>query len=791
MKKTIARLALGAACLLIAGCGGGGGGDGSTSQDNAQPKPADYPVLDGAEATTYAKDPEFRAIDLFAHEEKALRQNLGLPSLCAGISNPDCASASTYALQNIHHAHTATLADGTKLRGKGTLIAVMDNGFLRGHQEFAGKTIHSFAGEVRAFAVKDHGTAVAGIAAGNADGKGTMGVAPEADLHLTSWHFANKSGSFLSHVAAGTDDAASHGAVVQNNSWGLATETPADEELAAFRASSANSYADYLAGGRSSLKKDWQRLFDAYDRFQKTGVIVFANSNDENLGAAGDGRADASSLAALPLFVPELAEAWLVVGNALFTVDESDGSILDADLISAPCGSAAAFCLTSDGSVYAPTAESKTSYDLATGVSFAAPQVSGQIALLAQAFPNLSPAEWTVRLLASARTDWEGFQRTISGTRIFGSGVSHPYSRLYGHGVPDMKAALSPIGGLSIASGANVFSGRRTSLEGGVNTAGPVIGNALAKAMAERRIMLVDALGTDFYLPGRALGAGGSPSSSPADPGRFARNVEEISESFSFAEIPSRSRPALESAAMPKLFFSQAHGDLGGENAFFRLLPLADGGFLQMAGQMTQADDAASSAFSLSRLMGNERFATEVTLSFSHSQNRFFGHAARGPFVPSSDTGTVATGFSIGTALSPGWSVGAYAEFGSGFVGNDPDALVNYGAFAYASGGLSARRHGVLNGGDTLDLYAGIRPTAVAGEADLRLPVGRDADGTIHYERIAVDLAEADLPLRIGFVYRNRFESGFDMAFGLNTDFVASGDPDPVLSVSLGLKKSF
>src|SRR5690606_23443460 len=154
-------------------------------------------------------------------------------------------------------------------------------------------------------------------------------------------------------------------------------------------------------------------------------------------------------------------------------------------------------------------------------------------------------------------------------------------------------------------------------------------------------------------------------------------------------------------------------------------------------------------------------------------------------------TGNVAAGIGLSRSLTKAWSVGAYAEFGSGFVGEDPAALVDYGAFAYASGGLTAPRRGVLTGNDVLVFYAGVRPAAVAGEGDVHLAVGRDVDGTIRYDHFSVDLASSDLPMRLGFVYRNHAEQDFDVLFGFNADFMAGSDPEPVYSVSLGLKKAF
>jgi hypothetical protein len=90
-----------------------------------------------------------------------------------------------------------------------------------------------------------------------------------------------------------------------------------------------------------------------------------------------------------------------------------------------------------------------------------APQVSGMIALLGQAFPSHTPAQLTDRLLASANNTWF----TSSGNTTFtthGASVKHGYNDEWGHGVPDMEAALAPI-----TSNSNPFSFGFASPSGG------------------------------------------------------------------------------------------------------------------------------------------------------------------------------------------------------------------------------------------------------------------------------------------------------------------------------------
>ena len=82
-----------------------------------------------------------------------------------------------------------------------------------------------------------------------------------------------------------------------------------------------------------------------------------------------------------------------------------------------------------------------SSYHKSNGSSYAAPQVSGAVALLASHFPNHTPEQLTDRLLASAKNDI-GF--AYLGRLEFGNGVYHDYSREAGHGVLDIMLLCSP-----------------------------------------------------------------------------------------------------------------------------------------------------------------------------------------------------------------------------------------------------------------------------------------------------------------------------------------------------------
>ncbi|MFL2899706.1 MAG: S8 family serine peptidase, partial [Candidatus Pelagibacterales bacterium] len=160
-----------------------------------------------------------------------------------------------------------------------------------------------------------------------------------------------------------------------------------------------------------------------------------------------------------------------------------DGSKI---LNSSPCGETGVNCLAQDGynitagAVRFPTAPFDGSwYTSMNGTSMATPQVSGAVALLWEAFPDNSPEVITKRLLLTADNSWfstnvcledsnsdnifssgDSFTASCGGTTgtLTFNGISHEYSSLYGHGTPDIYAALQPIGTKSVSFGNQAYA---------------------------------------------------------------------------------------------------------------------------------------------------------------------------------------------------------------------------------------------------------------------------------------------------------------------------------------------
>ena len=288
-----------------------------------------------------------------------------------------------------------------------------------------------------------------------------MGVAPEASLHLHSYCGAGCLKFTPTWWADGTTDAKNDGAIVQNNSWGYSddrkngsTDTSDISDAVTYQSNNSTTAAQTLVAFQSidtdgdgtndvmtsASESDWNSYINALNSFQQTGVIVFALSNQ-------DYHTDADIAAGLPEIATNLQEAWINVANIDVTGTGTPANN-SYELRSAPCGSTAEYCLGADGwNILGAGGFEYTSggydYSVSIGTSYAAPQVSGAIALLATHFPNHTPEQLVDRLLATAYNDWAAFG--VDGTTTFGNGVVHGYSTDYGHGVMDIYQALQPI----------------------------------------------------------------------------------------------------------------------------------------------------------------------------------------------------------------------------------------------------------------------------------------------------------------------------------------------------------
>ncbi|MDC3158412.1 S8 family serine peptidase [Candidatus Pelagibacter sp.] len=409
-------------------------------------------------------------------------------------------SVHPYELMNVHKAQSFK-SSGTALTGVGEVIHVADFNCDANHDLYLNKTVTNLddggSGESTfgaATAANHHCQFVASMAAGDIAGSDISGVAPDADLVLSS--IPNTQGTYAADdYGRDLDSARTLSAVSSNNSWVLGDSTDGNAnanlnvtEMQTFITSNSSSTTDQLfgfkLGGNAGLPTAqttaWTDYVTAMDNFQASGVMVWANGNY-------DGESDASVMAGLPEFYSQLAEAWITVNLSDFTGSSLSGaSESDFTLIGNKCGSAKEYCLTADGHQLkgASWVNSGTSqYSTGSGSSYSAPMIAGGIALIAQAFPNHTPEQVTDRLLASANNNWF----TPSGNTTFtthGASIKHGYHETWGHGVPDFYAALSPI-----TSSSNPASFGFASSKSNSGSSGSVPFNGIAKMAVSQTIL--------------------------------------------------------------------------------------------------------------------------------------------------------------------------------------------------------------------------------------------------------------------------------------------------------------
>lgn len=379
-RGSVNRVAATVACsIALSACGGGGGGGGGIV---TTPPPVAATAPTPTPAPTPAPPPIAAA-----------------PSTPAGAATDTGEYRSTVGAVSMN----ALAAYNRGATGSGVNVAVIDTGIDTNSAEFAGRISSASQNVAGGTGVGDengHGTAVAFAIAGGRNGTGTHGVAYDATIvalrtdtpgscaAATNCNYSNNA------IARGIDVAIAAGARVINMSMG-----------------STDPFATNVVA--------------AIDRATAAGLIIVIS--------AGNGYGKDAALAANPDATAQVANNPAVARGLVIV----SGSVGSSDAISATsnrAGNTAAHYLTAVGEqVHAP--DHKGVLNSWSGTSFSAPQISAAVALLAQAFPNLSGRQIVDLLYATARDAGAAGDDAI-----------------YGQGVLDLTRAFQPVGTPSLAT---------------------------------------------------------------------------------------------------------------------------------------------------------------------------------------------------------------------------------------------------------------------------------------------------------------------------------------------------
>ena len=377
--RQIAYLALLALSTTLSACGSDGGGVSSTPT----PAPTLAPTMSPSPAPTAAPPPTVN------YDTPEYRQSSGAP---------------------YHGAITAWQLGAT---GKNVTLGIVDSGIDTGNPEFAGRIAGGstdVAGSRGVVGTDDHGTQVALTAAAARNGTGILGIAFDATILMaradTAGSCASLGGCTFSDtaIAKGIDLAVANGAKVINLS---------------------------LGGSTSSTN-----LQQAVARAAAAGVVMVVSAGNE--GRSTDPGVDPSNP---DPFASSLSQAG--AGNVIIVGSVNDQGAFSG--FSNRAGSEAAYflsalgekicCVYENGQIKVSTNASGQQFvTVMNGTSFSAPQVAGAVALLRQAFPNLTAAQVVNLLLATA---------TDAGT--VGTDA------VYGRGILNIAAAFTPQGATTLA----------------------------------------------------------------------------------------------------------------------------------------------------------------------------------------------------------------------------------------------------------------------------------------------------------------------------------------------------
>lgn len=388
------------------------------------------------------------------------------------------------------------------ITGKGAIIAIVDNGFDLTHTDFTGRIIASknFNG---AIALKNpnnpdavtwgwHGTSMAGVAAGALNNSGTVGVAPDAKLLFAQvGEGGTKTGISSSALVKAVDWASANGATVINLSLGLRYDSTFQKQIALVTPGIWNAPANYGPMYGQSVA-----TLNSYAVATNRGSIIVAAAGNDGLPYAQFPGAFATQVDSTGKLV--LGGRMLIVGAT-----DSTGTVI------APFSNRAGHICTNltgktcndpyqvkDFFVVAPGMQVYGSHanQLEMGVNGATPiagtspaaaYVSGGIALMKQAWPQMRPEQLVNVVLNTAKD-------------MGAKGVDE----VFGHGLVDFDAATRPMGALVLANNTKLTGsgpqGKTVALaKTGVVTAGAV---SLGTSSVLQNAQTVDTIGRNYAV---------------------------------------------------------------------------------------------------------------------------------------------------------------------------------------------------------------------------------------------------------------------------------------------------
>ena len=494
----------------------------------------------------------------------------------------------------------------------------------------------------------------------------------------------------------------------------------------------------------------------AQEGSEETVILVWAagNSNgtecDIPISQCVDGAVEASSVDLLPGLAarfPELRENTVGV----VAVRPEDGLIAD---FSNRCGIAADFCLAAPGedvrvAYFGPNGDEPgfRGIGAGSGTSFAAPMVTGSLALMKQYFRSqVSNTDLLARLLETADR-------------------SGPYAdaSIYGRGLLDLGAATSPVDEPVVAFGDRVGGPsaalHRTSLQ-----AGPAFGDAFAASLAHRELAAFDRLGAPFwYDAGNFTAAAAEPSLS-ARLRDFQRTSAESPQGSATTglHVPLLRSTRESAGALPAVHLARSGSSAAARASHFAL---ADRG---LVATVPVAANLTATAITSEGIDGPEP-ATGAALAWRAAdaplglragwmgeRRSLLGSVSEGAFGGLLSNAVFA-GIEADANLGR-WRIGGMAEIGAVNAQVRDGLVEDVSPVATSAFTLHATRPTRDGGVFRVSLSQPLR--VEDGEARLSYPAGRTTGGEVLRSAVAVDVEPSGRQVDLALQWRQPLELG-------------------------------
>ena len=501
----------------------------------------------------------------------------------------------------------------------------------------------------------------------------------------------------------------------------------------------------------TDLRANFSNAIEALEQknvSEKT-IIVIAGGNANNdpctTGTPNcvQGEIDAKSVEVfpgLPVRISELREHIISV-----VATKMDGTIAD---FSNRCGIAANWCIAAPGEDISlayfgphPTIDNVVGTGIykGRGTSFAAPFVSGGLALMKQLFRSqLANTALVTRLYSTANKTGEYADRSI-----------------YGQGLMDLGAATSPVGIETLQLGDTVGQNgndiRSTSIR-----LGSAFGDGFGRSLVGREIVTFDQLGAPFWFRLNGLTQRTTPESVQTQlrnllsQRRITRYIADQRVSFT----PGRAGGTIERfSGIPQLqlgILEPLNGDKNGH------LSLAE---KSITLGLTGINGTAVTAFTTHGISGVKPVSG---ISFSWRPNRKYLIFNTGLLAEKSSLlGTDATGgfgrFTSNSIFSGirtefgfnDWQITAAAEMGMAVPNYEKSIIRRVTPLLSSAYKLSGKRHLENGGSFSISLSQPLR--VEKGKTSLSIPVGRTKAGGILFSQATADLTPSGRQSNLAF----------------------------------------